>query len=249
MKIVRYQKIGKDKYKLFFDNNDNITLYENVILANNLLFKKELDKELISNIVKQNDIETLYNRVLSYISYRFRSVKEVRNYLVKKGANEYLINYIIEKLKKNNYLNDDLFAKYYIMDKINLTNDGPYKMRKYLVDNDISNEVIDKYLSQYEDNFKERTDKLIKKYLKLNNKLSGTPLKTKIYNNLVNLGYDKKNVLNIINNYDFNNNSNIKKIYDTLYKKYSSKYKDDELEMIIKQKMYQKGYDISEINM
>ena len=39
-----------------------------------------------------------------------------------------------------------------------------------------------------------------------------------------------------------------KKIYDTLYKKYSSKYEGYELDMIIKQKMYQKGYDISEIN-
>ena len=84
--------------------------------------------------------------------------------------------------------------------------------------------------------------------MKLNNKLSGNPLKTKIYNNLVNLGYDKNMILSLINNYDFNNTSNAKKIYDTLYKKYSSKYEGYELDMIIKQKMYQKGYDISEIN-
>ena len=55
-------------------------------------------------------------------------------------------------------------------------------------------------------------------------------------------------ILSLINNYDFNNTSNAKKIYDTLYKKYSSKYEGYELDMIIKQKMYQKGYDISEIN-
>lgn len=249
MQIVRYQKVGKDKYKIFLDNKETITLYENVILANNLLLNKEIDKEKLDILVKQNDIEDLYSKVLSYIAYRIRSVKEVRGYLVKKGANEYLTDYIIDKLKKTGYLNDDLFCKYYILDKINLTLDGPFKMRKYLQDNDISNETIDKYLNSYEDNFKERIDKLINKYLKLNNKLCGNALKTKIYNNLVNLGYDKNMILSLINNYDFNNNSNAKKIYDDLYKKYSSKYEGYELDMVIKQKMYQKGYNVNEINM
>ena len=168
MQIVRYQKVGKDKYKIFLDNKETITLYENVILANNLLLNKEIDKEKLDILIKQNDIEDLYSKVLSYIAYRIRSVKEVRGYLVKKGANEYLTDYIIDKLKKTGYLNDDLFCKYYILDKINLTLDGPFKMRKYLQDNDISNETIDKYLNSYEDNFKERIDKLINKYLKLN---------------------------------------------------------------------------------
>ena len=158
MQIVRYQKVGKDKYKIFLDNKETITLYENVILANNLLLNKEIDKEKLDILIKQNDIEDLYSKVLSYIAYRIRSVKEVRGYLVKKGANEYLTGYIIDKLKKTGYLNDDLFCKYYILDKINLTLDGPFKMRKYLQDNDISNETIDKYLNSYEDNFKERID-------------------------------------------------------------------------------------------
>ena len=56
-------------------------------------------------------------------------------------------------------------------------------------------------------------------------------------------------ILSLINNYDFNNNSNAKKIYDDLYKKYSSKYEGYELDMVIKQKMYQKGYNMNEINM
>ena len=249
MQIVRYQKVGNDKYKIFLDNKETITLYENVILANNLLLNKEIDKEKLDILIKQNDIEDLYSKVLSYIAYRIRSVKEVRGYLVKKGANEYLTGYIIDKLKKTGYLNDDLFCKYYILDKINLTLDGPFKMRKYLQDNDISNETIDKYLNSYEDNFKERIDKLINKYLKLNNKLCGKALKTKIYNNLVSRGYDKYGILSLINNYDFNNNSNAKKIYDDLYKKYSSKYEGYELDMVIKQKMYQKGYNMNEINM
>ena len=68
MQIVRYQKVGNDKYKIFLDNKETITLYENVILANNLLLNKEIDKEKLDILIKQNDIEDLYIMVLSYIS-------------------------------------------------------------------------------------------------------------------------------------------------------------------------------------
>ena len=68
MQIVRYQKVGKDKYKLFLDNKESIILYENVILANNLLLNKEIDREKLATLIKQNDIEDLYSKVLSYIA-------------------------------------------------------------------------------------------------------------------------------------------------------------------------------------
>ena len=62
MQIVRYQKVGKDKYKLFLDNKESIILYENVILANNLLLNKEIDREKLATLIKQNDIAIYWFR-------------------------------------------------------------------------------------------------------------------------------------------------------------------------------------------
>ena len=39
MKILKFKKTSKDKYKLFLDNNEVITLYEDVIIDNDLLIK------------------------------------------------------------------------------------------------------------------------------------------------------------------------------------------------------------------
>ena len=37
MKIIKYQKLKTNKYKLYLDNNEEITLYDEVIINNNLL--------------------------------------------------------------------------------------------------------------------------------------------------------------------------------------------------------------------
>ena len=39
MKILKFKKQSKDKYKLYLDDNSDITLYEDVIIKNNLLSK------------------------------------------------------------------------------------------------------------------------------------------------------------------------------------------------------------------
>ena len=46
MKILKFKKQSKDKYKLYLDNNSDITLYEDVIIKNNLLITKEISDEL-----------------------------------------------------------------------------------------------------------------------------------------------------------------------------------------------------------
>ena len=64
---------------------------------------------------------------------------------------------------------------------------------------------------------------------------------------MINLGYDKDEVLKKLESIDFSNNKDIQKEYQKLYKKYSPKYSGTKLDMVIKQKLYQKGYDISSL--
>jgi len=55
-----------------------------------------------------------YNKALKFLSYRPRSEKEIRDKLLGKKASEEIINKIISRLKKNNFLNDEEFVKWWI---------------------------------------------------------------------------------------------------------------------------------------
>jgi len=249
MRITKYQKSGKDKYRIYFDNNTSLLIYEDVIFENSLLYKKELDSEELEKVLFDNSVSILYNQAIKYLTLRIRSEEEIRKYLEKKEENIAIINLIIEKLKHQGYLNDEVFVKAFIQDKIYLSNYGPWKIKneltKYIKDDNLINQYIENIDNQV---ILENMKKLIEKYIKINRKYSGNVLKQKIYNNLINLGYDKKMIYDELQNSNFNETENLIKEYQKLKKKYEKKYDSYKLEMVIKQKLMAKGYNISDID-
>ena len=69
MKIEKIKKLSNSKYKLVFVDNDSLTLYEDVILDNNILFKKDIDDELLNKIIIDNKYYEVYNKVLKFVLY------------------------------------------------------------------------------------------------------------------------------------------------------------------------------------
>lgn len=204
MKIEKFKKNKDGKYRLILDNGTITDLYEEVIVKNNLLYKKEIDNDFLSKIEKDNEYQDAYNISLKYITIRLRSVNEIELYLKKKKIKQEVIEDTINRLKKNNFLNDEVFSKAYIKDKLNFTTMGKYKIHNELKKLKVSESIITNILEEIDDDiWYERIERLINKYLKSNKKYSGNILKNKIYIYLVNLGYDKDIVISVLNNYDF----------------------------------------------
>ncbi|MDD3048675.1 MAG: RecX family transcriptional regulator [Bacilli bacterium] len=243
MKITNLKKLSKGKYRLSLDNNKTITLYEDVIIKNVLLPNKDIDASLISKLDEENFYATAYNQALNYISYRLRCENEIKIYLFKKSYNELIINYVIDKLTKEGYIDDYKFAQAYFNDKINLNGFGIYKIKKELENLGINDDIISNIVSNIDENIvKDNIIKLINKQIKANHKYTGNVLKKRIINHLINLGYSYELISPYLDNIDTKEDSNFLKEYEKLYNKYSLKYKNYELKMIIKQKLYQKGY-------
>jgi len=204
MKIIKYEKKGNNTYKIYLENNQTITVYEDVILKNNLLYKKEIDTELLEKISNDNLYEEIYNKCVKYISVRIRSIYEIKEYLRKKEIDSSLIEITIEKLLKNNLLNDEIFAKAFINDKLNFTTMGPYRIEQELKKHKIDQNIISKYLYNIDEEIIDnKINKQIIKLMKSNKKKQN--VRNKIYMNLLSLGYSNEMILRNINNYNFNN--------------------------------------------
>ena len=132
-------------------------------------------------------------------------------------------------------------------DKLSFSNDGPNKIKKNLLKNGISEELIDDVM---EIDFKfvyNKLNNLIDKKIKTINNYSGNVLKQKLIHYFINLGYDQRIVEEILINKDLYKKEEGIKEYNKLLKKYSNKYSDYELENIIRQKLYVKGFKYDEI--
>lgn len=204
MKIEKYELTKKNKYNVYLSNGEVLELDERVITENELLLKKEINKELYSKLEKENKIYTLLAVGEKYISIRLRSIKEMYNYLSKKEEDTDIIDNTINKLIKNGYLDDNIFTKAYIKDKLNFTNWGDYKIKRELSSLGVSQSIIEENSILLEDNIlRERMEKIIEKDIRINKKYNGIKLKNKVYSHLLTLGYSKEKVITIINNYEF----------------------------------------------
>lgn len=248
MKISHIKKMPKGKYKITFDNEESLMLYEDIIIKNILLNGKIIDNELYTKIVNDNYREGAYQQALSYISIRLRSEEEVRNYLLKKEYENDLIEETITRLKKDGYIDDYAFAVAYVNDRLNLSNDGINKIRRMLGNYKIDEDIIDKVISNVsQSDLISKINNLISKQIRLNTKYTGNILKGRILNYLINLGYDTNFILEQLESYDFDKKADIEREYQKLYKKYANKYTGYKLDMTIKQKLYQKGYSQEDI--
>lgn len=202
MKIEKYESINNGQYKIYLSDGTILKINSDVIINNNLLYKKEIDNTLLNKILKENDNANIYNKCVKYISVRLRSKKEIIDYLKKLNIDNTAD--IVDKLTKNNLINDEVFTKAFIKDKINFTSYGPYRIRQELNKYNIDNEIIDKYINDIDEEILiDKVDKQINKMIKSNRKYSGNILKSKIYNNLYNNGFDKDMIINVLNNYNF----------------------------------------------
>lgn len=246
MIIKKIIKLRNNKYKIIFDDHE-ITTYDNVILENNLLYKKNISKDIYDKIIRDTNYYDIYNKCVKSILKRRKSEKEIIDYLDKFEIDNK--DKIISKLKNINLINDKEYIKAYINDKIYLSKNGINKIKKDLINLGIDIKLIEEELNNIDkDMFYEKLEKIIIKKINNNTKYSEYQLKQKILNDMINLGYDREDILSIIDNNIKPNNDIFEKEFNKIYNKLKLKYDGYELKQKIKQKMITKGFNIDLIN-
>lgn len=240
--------MSSGRYKLELEECQAVELYEETILKYELLLKKNLDDSIMIEILEYDKEWDVYYVGLKALKSRFKSSKELRDTLLKKEYPVELVDKAIDKLLEQGYLNDELFAKSYINNRMITSSRGPIKISNDLLCKGISQVIVNKEIVIFTEDLQiEKISKIVGTSLKSNRTRGGVVLKNKIINDLVNAGYDLSIINRVISEYEFGNNDDIaKREYDKLYRKYSRKYSGKELEYKIKEKLYQKGLSYEE---
>ena len=201
MKIIKYEKKKNGKYKILLEDNNSIDTYEDVILKNNILYKKEIREDDYDNIINDNKYEEAYIRCVKYIGIRLRSRFEIEKYLEKYKYEDDVISTTIDKLLIEKLLDDKRFAIAFAKDKFKFSTSGPYKIKQELINQKIDSSFIEEAINNISDKeLNNKIDKLILKNLKTN-KPKDLILKNKIFVKLLNLGYPKELILENLSKY------------------------------------------------
>lgn len=146
---IKVQRRNKERVNIYLDGEFAFGLTR--IVAGWLQIGQELDEKKIDALKAEDEREQAYIRALNYLSYRPRSINEVEKNLRKYKVPETLIPEVIERLKKNNFVNDQSFAKQWIENRNTFRPRGKRALRLELRQKGIDNEGVQDILDELVD--------------------------------------------------------------------------------------------------
>ena len=205
---IEPQKRRQGRFNIYVEGKFSFAADENMLAKNMLIVGKSLSADQIEKLTKENEAGKLFDAALRFLSYRQRSEKEVKDFLVKKiarienikfyqASQSPVISQIITRLKKQSFLNDEEFAEWWVKARTGSQPKGPYVIRMELLRKGVDKEIVEKAISKIT-NQKELGSKVIEKKLVIWKTLTNLELKKKIYEHLARRGFDSKTINEVI---------------------------------------------------
>lgn len=141
--------------------------------------------------------ETALKKILHYCNYQERCKKEIYAKLSSFELNNDDMNFIVEFLQEEGFINDERYCRSYVKSKLNLKKWGVNKIRLSLFEKGINKEIIDNVISEIDkDSYKEELLNLLK-----NKKIDETDpykRKAKLIRYAVSKGYSLNEVMETV---------------------------------------------------
>lgn len=189
---IEQQLKQTDRYNIYIDGEFFMGVYEDTLLRFQMRKGDEISAEKLKEIKELDEYNYGKNIAYKYLSYKPRSIKEVKNKLTYKKISKPAAEKIIEHLKKYDFVNDEDYAKMYVKEKINRKAMGESMLKFKMIDKGIDKEIISKVVAENysEEKQIEAGKKLLQKYLKKKSAIEDKlELKKKCYQYLFSRGY------------------------------------------------------------
>ena len=142
---IKQQK-RKGRFNVYVDGKFGFASPAETLAKAGLAIGQELSKEEIGTLKHQEAVDKLYNQALRFLSYRPRSEREVRDYLLKKikisKNSPEIAELAITKLKLLELVNDEEFARWWLEQRNQFRPKGIYVLKQELYKKGISQNII-----------------------------------------------------------------------------------------------------------
>jgi regulatory protein len=195
MKITKIARQVKraDRYSIYLDGKYSFSLGEGELLKLGLHSGQELTEDELASFRDESDYGKWFDKTLNLLSYRMRSVWELRDYLKRKKAPEEFVDKIINKLSMNGYVNDEQFAKRWVENRRLLKPTSKRRLSQELRQKRIATEIIDAVLAEDETDERQQLRELVEK------KRARYPDKLKFMQYLARQGYNYDDIKSVLN--------------------------------------------------
>ena len=157
----------KDKRRcnIYVDGRFYCGLTLEATVKNRLKVGQIITEERLAEIQLESEKNTAFDKALTHLSATRKTEKQVRTYLFGKGYLPAVVDYVIEKLRSYNFLNDGEYADAYVESAVKRK--GGRLIRMELKNKGVSDEEIDAALSALPAEQEEMAaQEILKKYMR-----------------------------------------------------------------------------------
>lgn len=146
---LKRQKKNSHRVNVYLDGQYAFALQD--IVAISLKVGQELSPNDILALKTRDVFQREYDRVLHFLSYRPRSVYEVRQYLVERGIESSVVESIVNRLQQAGLLDDVEFARSWVESRDSFRPRGRYLLARELHQKGVPDEIIREALQPVEE--------------------------------------------------------------------------------------------------
>ncbi|MFC5448416.1 regulatory protein RecX [Paenibacillus aestuarii] len=140
--MVERQKRGKHRYNIFINEEYTFSVHEDIMIKHRLFKGEIIDPERMAIIIRDEERNKAYTKALYMIGRRPHASSEVRRKLKEQGFEADIIDGVMETLEKQNYLNDEEFAKMWAEHRIYSQRRGRNWVKQELQQKGIHKELV-----------------------------------------------------------------------------------------------------------
>lgn len=159
---IEPQVKDKTRCSLFLDGRFYCGLKLEVAVKHRLKVGMAIDKEDIDKLQLETEKAQAVDKALTHISATPKTRKQIRDFLVKKGYVQAVIDYVFERLDYYGYADDGEYCRAYIQ---SVSNKSKRAIEVELLKRGIDKSVVEKELDDYSDD-EEEVLNLMRKYLR-----------------------------------------------------------------------------------
>jgi len=146
---LKAQKRNPDRVSVFLDGEYAFGLFR--VVAAWLQIGQEIDEEKIRQLKQSEASEKAYQRALNFLSYRVRTETEIRRNLKKHDTPESVIEEVLERLRRNNLVDDLHFASAWVVNRSEFRPRGRRALQSELRQKGVDQEVIEEALQSLDE--------------------------------------------------------------------------------------------------
>ena len=194
---MQIQKNNKTRANVYIDGEFSFALEMFTVMKLGLKIGQEVSEEKLSEAMLDSEKSVAFERAIDYLGRGMRTVKQIRDYLAKKGYPPEVVEHVVSRLKDYRYLDDDAYAKMYV--EHNSATKGERRLKQELVQKGISVSLAEEYSVVDEEKSLENARRLAEKYMK--NKSRDIKTLQKLQRYLVSRGYGYDTVNTVVRSY------------------------------------------------